>query len=230
MPVLYHHALSAASRYIRLQLGEYGLEADLKEVQPLVRDEALLALNPAGTLPILVDDDDTTVAPATAIAEYLAETRGARLGDDSLMPETAVERAETRRLVAWFSEKMSREVTEPLVTELVLKRIAAADEGRGSPDSTAIRAGRSNIRIHLRYISYLTERRDWLCGRQMTLADLAAAAEISCVDYLGEVPWEDNGSAKQWYARIKSRVSFRPILADRVKGAPPSRHYPELDF
>lgn len=230
MPLLYHHPLSAASRYIRLQLGEYGLEVELREVEPLARDEALLALNPAGGLPVFVDDNDAAISPGTAIAEYLVETKGVRRGEDSLMPETAVERAETRRLVSWFADKMSREVTEPLVNELLLKRVAGPGVGGGSPDSVAIRAGRSNIRTHLRYISYLTERRDWLSGRRMSLADLAAAAEISCVDYLGEVPWEDNGPAKQWYARIKSRMSFRPILADRVKGVPPSRHYAILDF
>ena len=230
MPLLYHHPLSAASRYIRLQLAEYEIEAELKEVEPLARGEELLALNPAGSLPIFVDDNQTdAISPATAIAEYLVETRGIRRGADSLMPETAPERAETRRLVSWYGDKMSREVTEPLVSELLLKRVAAAGLGGGSPDSAAIRAGRSNIRTHLRYISYLTERRDWLSGRLMSLADLAAAAEISCIDYLGEVPW-DNGPAKQWYARIKSRVSFRPILADRVRGVPPSRHYAVLDF
>lgn len=230
MPLLYHYPLSAASRFIRLQMAEYALELELKEVEPLARDEDLLALNPSGSLPVFVDDNKVAVAPAHVIAEYLVETRGVRRGEDSLMPDTAAERAETRRLVSWFGDKMSPEVTEPLVSELLLKRVAGSGRGGGSPDSAAIRAGRSNIRTHLRYISYLTERRDWLAGRRMSLADLAAAAEISCVDYLGEVPWEDNGPAKQWYARIKSRMSFRPILADRVKGVPPSRHYAELDF
>jgi glutathione S-transferase len=230
MPLLYHHPLSAGSRFVRLQLAEYGIETELKEVEPLTRDEALLALNPAGTVPILIDGNSTAISPAMAIAEYLAETRGEKRGEDSLMPDTAAERAETRRLVSWFADKMNREVTEPLANELVLKRVTATEYGGGSPDSAAIRAGRSNIRTHLRYVSYLAERRDWLSGGRLTLADLAAAAEISCVDYLGEVPWEDNGPAKQWYARIKSRMSFRPILADRVKGVPPSRHYAELDF
>ncbi len=230
MPLLYHHPLSAGSRFVRLQLAEYGIEPELREVEPLARDEALLALNPAGAVPILVDGNNAPISPAMAIAEYLVETMGQKRGEGSLMPETPGERAETRRLVSWFADKMSREVTEPLVNELVLKRVAGTGHGGGSPDSAAIRAGRSNIRTHLRYVSYLAERRDWLSGKRLTLADLAAAAEISCVDYLGEVPWEDNGPAKQWYARIKSRVSFRPILADRVKVVPPSRHYGELDF
>lgn len=202
----------------------------MEEVPALGRSEELLALNPAGTLPVLVDDNEAVIAEASVIAEYLLETRGVRFGEDSLMPATAVERAETRRLVAWFGGKMNSEVTRYLVNELVLKRQASPHEGGGPPDSAAIRAGRANIRYHVRYIGYLAERRDWLAGRDMSLADIAAAAEISCIDYLGEVPWEEAEAAKAWYARIKSRLSFRPILADLVRGAPPAPHYADLDF
>jgi glutathione S-transferase len=228
MPTLYHHPLSAPSRYVRLVLAEYGEEVAMTEMSPLLRDEALLALNPAGTLPVFTDDNEAVIAEAPVIAEYLAETRGVRFGEDSLMPDTAVERAETRRLVAWFGQKMHAEVTKLLVNELIFKRLAGSKGG--SPDSTAIRAGRTNIRYHIRYINYLAERRHWLAGRRLSLADLAAAAEVSCLDYMGEVPWEEGEAAKAWYARIKSRLSFRPILADRIKGAIPAPHYTDPDF
>jgi len=100
----------------------------------------------------------------------------------------------------------------------------------GEPSSSAIRAGGRNLHIHLSYIDWLAERRSWLAGEEMTLADLTAAAHLSSVDYLGDVPWEDHPEAKQWYARIKSRPSFRPVLADHIPGAPPPRHYADLDF
>lgn len=230
MPVLYHHPLSAGCRYVRLVLAEYGEEVEMREVAPLTRSDEVLAISPAGVVPVFSDDNAAVVSPAAVIAEYLAETRGVRFGEDSLIAATATERAETRRLVAWFGDKMHAEVTRPLVEELLLKRIAPTGRGGGSPDSAAIRAGRSNIRYHLQYVGYLVERRDWLCGNRMSLADLAAAAEISCLDYAGEVPWEGNEAARIWYARVKSRLSFRPILADLVKGAPPVRHYADLDF
>lgn len=230
MSTLHHFTLSAPSRYIRLVLAEYGEEPEFKEAAPLSRDEELLALNPAGSLPIFVDDNATVVSPASVIAEYLTETRGVRFGEDSLMPATAVERAETRRLVAWFTGKMNGEVTRYLVHELVLKRRATPAEGGGPPDPAALRAARANIRYHVRYVGWLAERRNWLAGRELSLADLAAAAELSCVDYLGEVPWEESQAARAWYARIKSRLSFRPILADFIKGSPPAPHYADLDF
>jgi glutathione S-transferase len=121
---------------------------------------------------------------------------------------------------------MNEEVTSYLVEEKLFKRV----RGGGAPDSTAIRAGRANIRYHIKYIGFLADRRNWLAGRELSLADFAAAAEVSCIDYLGEVPWEEDERTKVWYARIKSRLSFRPLLADLVRGAPPSPHYANLDF
>jgi glutathione S-transferase len=229
MPVLHHHPLSAGSRYVRLILAEYGETATLVEERPWERREAFLALNPAGTLPVLVEDDETVVAGASVIAEYLVETRGARAGEAALMPSGAVERAEIRRLVAWFLGKVDGEVTAYLVNEKVFKR--QMNSGAGSePDPAAIRAARSNIRYHMRYIGHLMARRNWLGGQTMTLADLAAAAELSAIDYLGEVPWQEDTYAKDWYARVKSRPSFRPVLTDLVRGNPPAAHYADLDF
>lgn len=230
MPLLRHYPLSAASRYVRLVLGEFGEEAELVEMKPWERSEELLLLNPAGTLPVLVEDDGTVVSGGATIAEYLVETRGGRIGEQTLMPAGAVERAEVRRLVDWFGAKMEEEVTYFLVHEKVTKRRIPVSDGGGSPDSAAIRAARHNIRNHLRYVGYLAARRPWLAGRNLSLADFAAAAELSVVDYLGEVPWEEDETAKSWYARIKSRPCFRPLLADFVRGNAPSTHYADLDF
>jgi glutathione S-transferase len=230
MPVLHHHPLSAGSRYVRLILAEYGEETVLVEEEPWSRRDELLTLNPAGTLPVFVDEPEGTVVGASVIGEYLAETRGVRAGEPALMPASTIERAEVRRLVAWFLQKLDDEVTGYLVNEKVFKRRAPAANGGGPPDAAAIRAGRANIRSHLRYIGYLAGRRDWLAGAEMTLADLAAAAELSCIDYLGEVPWEEDATAKHWYARVKSRPSFRALLADSVRGNPPPTHYADLDF
>jgi len=229
MPVLHHHPLSAGSRYVRLVLAEYGEEANLVEERPWERQEAFLALNPAGTVPVLIDHEGAVIVDAAVIGEYLHETRGARAGETALMSTNAAERAEIRRLIGWFLGKFDAEVTAYLVNEKVFKR--QMNSGSGSePDAAAIRAARSNVRYHLRYIGHLMARRKWLGGNAMSLADLAAAAELSAIDYLGEVPWEEDTNAKYWYARIKSRPSFRPVLTDLVRGSPPAAHYADLDF
>jgi glutathione S-transferase len=231
MPILHHYPLSAGSRFVRLLIAEFGETPTLIEELPWERGEALLKLNPAGGVPVLIDDDETTAAGATVIGEYLNETRGARLGETApLMPASPGERAEARRLVDWYLTKMEAEVTGYLVTEKIYKRRMSVSDGGGPPDAAAIRAARANIRYHLDYIAYLTARRSCLAGRDITCADLAAGAAFSVVDYLGEVPWEEETAAKAWYARVKSRPSFRAILADQVRGLPAAAHYADLDF
>ena len=146
------------------------------------------------------------------------------------MPARPGQRVEVRRLAGWFNDKFYAEVSGPLVTERVFKRHMTAEQGGGPPDTAALRAARKNIRYHLAYIGWLVSTRDWLAGDRMSLADLAAAAHISTVDYLGDVPWNEDEAAKNWYARVKSRPSFRPLLADRLAGIPPAKHYADLDF
>ena len=121
-------------------------------------------------------------------------------------------------------------MTRHLVRERVLKPLMPEALGGGSPDSAAIRAARSNIRQHMKYTNWLAGTRPWLSGARITYADLAAAATLSILDYLGEIDWSDFTAARDWYAKVKSRPSFRPLLADRVRGLSPVSHYADLDF
>jgi glutathione S-transferase len=105
-----------------------------------------------------------------------------------------------------------------------------AGGGGGSPDTGVIRAARHNMRYHLAYIGWLVRTRDWLAGQRMSYADLAAAAHLSAADYLGDVPWNEDEAARTWYARVKSRPSFRPLLGETLAGIPPSETYADLDF
>lgn len=222
MLLLYHLWLNPLCRKVRLVLGEKKLDFDLKVQKVWERDEHFLALNPTGEVPVLIDEDGTRIAGSQPICEYLDEM----YGEVPLIGQGAVTRAEVRRLIEWFDLKFYDEVTVNLVDEKIMKRFL----GLGEPDSRAIHAGSRNIHVHLGYITWLIERRSWLAGEDLTLADLTAAAHLSCVDYLGDVPWDDHPAAKDWYARIKSRPSFRSILADRIPGAPPPTHYADLDF
>ena len=225
---LHHHPLCPHSRFIRIALGEYRLGAELIEEYPWTRRREFLMLNPAATLPVLVENG-LAVCGAGPIAEYLDETRGGGLGDRRLMPREPAERAEVRRLLDWFNGKFFLEVTDYLVTERIYK-LQMTEPARKPPDAAAIRAGRQNIRYHLGYIGFLAGNRNWLAGERLSYADLAAAAQLSSVDYLAEVPWEEDEMARDWYARVKSRPSFRPLLKDVISGMPPSASYADLDF
>jgi len=230
MLTLFHHGLCPQSRFVRLALGEYGITHRLVEERPRERRHEFLAMNPAGTLPVLVEEGRPPIPEARTIAEYLDETRGTELGDHRLLPPDLAARVEVRRLLNWFCEKFFTEVSGPLTTERVLKRQMSRQQGGGSPDTDAIRAASANIRYHLAYIGWLVQTRDWLAGERLSYADLAAAAHLSSVDYLGDVPWNENDAAKNWYARVKSRPAFRPLLIDTQAGIPPSKTYADLDF
>ncbi|MBN34794.1 MAG: glutathione S-transferase [Rhodospirillaceae bacterium] len=222
MRELYHVPLSPFCRKVRIALKEKGLPFALKIENVWERREEFLVMNPAGKVPVLVEADGTELADSQAIVEYLQEVQP----QPDLLGATPGQRAETRRLVAWFDEKMYVEATVNLFGEKVQKRFL----GNGEPDSATVRAGLANVKIHLDYIAFLVERRTWLAGGSFSLADVAAAAHFSCIDYIGDVPWSHQEAARDWYARVKSRPSFQPLLDDRLPGLRPVSHYDDLDF
>jgi len=230
MLTLFHHPICPHSRFVRLALEEYGSPPRLVEERTWERREEFLTLNPAGTTPVLVEEGVPPVPGASVIAEYLDETRGGTLGVFRLLPGVLGSRVEVRRLMSWFNEKFFEEVSGPLVLQRVYKRYIPAGSGGGAPDTETLRAAKSNIRYHLAYIGWLVRTRDWLAGENLTYADLSAAAHLSAADYLGEVPWNEDETARDWYARVKSRPSFRPLLVDALPGLPPAQNYANLDF
>src|SRR5258708_38994278 len=230
MLTLFHHPFCPHSRFVRLVFEELGVSPRLVEERTWERRQDFLVLNPAGTTPVLVEEGAPPVPGAAVIAEYLAETRGEKLAELGLMPRETGARVEVRRLAHWFNDKFFEEVSGALVMERIYKRYIPAAQGGGPPDTDTLRAARVNIRYHLAYIGWLVRTRDWLTGESLTFADLAAAAHLSAADYLGEVPWDEDKTARAWYARIKSRPSFRALLTETLAGLPPAPSYADLDF
>lgn len=230
MLTLFHNIMSTPSRFVRLALTEYEVEVTLIDERPWARRKEFLALNPAGTLPVLLAEHNRVVPGGMVIAEYLDETRGVLKRDKRLFAEDPFERAEIRRLCDWFLTKLESEVTRHFVRERVFKLQMTVEEGGGAPDSAALRAARGNIKQHMKYLNWLSGTRNWLAGTRLSYADLTAAASISILDYLGEIDWKDAPAARDWYVRMKSRPSFRPLLSDRVRGLNPVSHYADLDF
>lgn len=223
MRILYHLWLHPFSRKVRLTLAEKGLDFDLKIEKIWERRTEFLAMNPAGDVPVLIEPDGSVYTNSQVICEYLDEVYR---DNGTLIGNTPQQRAETRRLVAWFDRKFNQEVSDNLVGEKMMKRFLRM----GEPHGPSIRAGHANIHYHLDYISFLTERRNWLAGDAFSLADITAASHLSAIDFIGDVPWDDHVGAKNWYARIKSRPSFRPLLHDNIPGVKPPKHYANIDF
>ena len=221
MSRLYHVPLSPFCRFVRLTLAEKKIEVELVEERYWEEDPDFLRRNPAGKVPVL-KIDGLILSESMAIVEYLEETHP----EPQLMPKEPAQRAEVRRLMAWFGDKFHSEVTSKLLYERINKKIM----GAGYPDGSLIKSGAKAIRFHLGYLEWLLEERRWLAGNSMTLADFAAAAHLSSLDYISDVDWNRAPAVREWYAKIKSRPAFRNILADQVPGFPPPAHYADLDF
>lgn len=218
---LYHFSLSPFSRKVRLCLAEKKIEVELVEEKYWEQSAEFLRRSPAGRVPIL-RVEGRNLSESLPICEYLEEI----YPDPILIPRTAEERYEVRRLTNWFDDQFYHQVTQKLLRERLIKKIS----GAGFPDSKNVKEGAKRIKYHLDYMAWLLERRRWLAGDVMTLADFAAASHLSCLDYISDVDWNRSSAIKDWYAKIKSRPAFRSILADQVPGFPPPRHYNDLDF
>ncbi|MEY4242240.1 MAG: hypothetical protein RJA14_1936 [Pseudomonadota bacterium] len=223
--VLYHFAFDPASRAVRLALGEARIEFSETPVRPWEDDCPLAALNPSGMPPVLRIGDNgraLTLCEPAAILGWLEE----RTAEPLLLPTDVAERAEVRRLLAWFDRRFTDEVNAVLLHERMEKPLLRL----GPPEARALRAGREALRFHLAMLEALLTQRDALAGRRISLADIVAAAHLSVLDYFGEISWASYPGLKTWYMKLKSRPCFRPLLADRFPGVAASAWYADLDF
>jgi glutathione S-transferase len=218
---LYQYTLCPFSRKVRFACAVKGISVELVREYPWERRDSFTALNPAGQTPV-IQNGTITLADSAAICDYFEET----VARTPLLGAGPEERAEARRLTAWFDQKFYAEVTAPLLTERMYNRIVA----KQPPDAGIVRQAARNAEAHLDYVDFLLDRRRWLSGPAFGLADIAAVAQISVADYLGGIEWEGHDAARTWYSALKSRPTFRPMLGERMEGLPPPAHYDKLDF
>ena len=219
---IYHYPLCPFCRLVRLAFYEKGIPHALLTEIPWERRPAFLEKNPLGTVPVIVEPDNYTLSGATTICAYLNEITP--LPD--LMGETPRGRAEINRLVEWVHSVFYPQVVKPILDERVYKAL----QQKGAPDSNVLRAARQNYKILMPYLDWIASRRSYLGGRHLSYADLAVAAQLSVLDYLGELEWDNLTDIKTWYAKIKSYNSFKSLLQDKVGGIIPSEGYTNLDF
>ncbi len=224
MPRLLQHRLDPASRLARLMFAEYGTEVTLEDIKPWTRDPAILELNPAATVPILIENGVPPIVGTLGVIHAI-EDRYSPDNVAGLFPSGSAERSEMWRLLEWVLIKLNDEVTRYILEEKIVKR-----EQRGTPEPQVLRVAKANLAEHLLYFNWLFATRQWIAGPAMTLADFALAAHLSSLDYLGDVAWDTSAETRQWYARIKSRPAFRTLLSDRVAGMPAAAGYADLDF
>lgn len=221
MVLLVHSNILPQCRKIRILMAEKKILFVLKEEDPWALSKGFLRVNPAGELPVFIFDGNV-IAGNYAISEFLEET----YTQNRLIYGNNKQRAEIRRLTDWFDNKFHREVFQFIAGEKIFKRFSLHQP----PDAKRVQTGLHNLRYHLEYIDWNVERKGYLAENGFSLADISAAAQLSVIDYLGDVPWENYTNAKLWYSKVKSRQSFKEILNDRIKGIYPPNHYTDLDF
>jgi glutathione S-transferase len=220
---LYQFPLCPFSRKVRLMLAEKGIAHELVRENPWEQRDEFLDLNPAGETPVLVEESKGLVLiDSNAICEYFEET----VERAPMLAGGAAARAEVRRLVAWFDRRLFSDVVGPLMEERMKKRLVSRDP----PDTRVLREAMKIANGHIDYIDYLLDHRRWLGGPVLSLADLTAAAHLSVADYLGGVDWRGHKQTADWYGVMKSRPSFRPLLAERMEVISPPAHYDKVDF
>ena len=220
---LYQFPLCPFSRKVRLMLAEKGVAHELVRESPWLRRDEFADLNPAGKTPVMVEESRGIVlSDSSAICEYFEET----VDKAPMIPGTAPNRAEVRRLVAWMDEGLWGDVVKPLMDERMLKRLV----NRDPPDTRVLRDAMKTANAHVDYLDYLLDHRRWLAGPVLSLADLAAAAHLSVADYLGGIDWRGHKQTADWYMVMKSRPSFRPLLTERMEVIAPPAHYDKVDF
>lgn len=220
-----HHRLDPASRLVRLMCAEYGASLDMEQISPWKREAEFTAISPAATLPVIMEEGANPVVGILASIHFV-EQRYAPSSVTTLIPSEPVAQAEMWRLVEWIMFKLNDEVTRYVLEEKLGKR----ERGDGAPQTSVLRAAKANLGEHLLYFDWILASRSWTAGEEMSLSDFALAAHLSTLDYLGDMDWSSAKETRDFYARMKSRPSFRPLLADRMVSLPASPNYTNLDF
>jgi glutathione S-transferase len=185
------------------------------------KSNAFPEISPSAGVPILTNNHQT-ISDANAIYEYLEEQHPER----NLLGPDPITRAETRRIAACFNGSFFHLISKTVM----MQRVIGFSSGNYAVNSNVIHQVRDDVRYFLDYIAYLLKKNRWLSGKEISIADFVAASHLSVLDYFGDVPWEYNEYAKQWYAVLKSRPSFKPLLQDRLAGFVPIKYYTVLDF
>lgn len=221
---LFHYPLSGFSRIVRVILAEKHLDCEMVYEAPWDPSDELCEYSISGEVPVFVDISGAVIQGVSAIREYLEEV----YPENQLIGSDFQQRAEARKIADWFSYTFFRDSYYPIVNEKILKRFSRDIDRR--PDPSCVRAASAKLNNHMEYIAWLVDRRNWLAGREFSIADINAACFLSVLDYLGAIQWDKYDLVKNWYVRIKSRPSFRGILKDNLPQIPPSTDYSNLDF
>ena len=221
MLTLYHYQLCPSSRFIRLLLDEYKIEHITQLENYWKPQDEFLLINPAGHLPVLIDNSNFPIIGFNACVEYIRDMDL----NPNIFPDDYRKKAEIYRLYHWFDTLFKKEVLDPIIYEKVFSRVIE----NLTPNSLNLRNGMQNLGFHIKYLEYLLRDKDFLVADTITSCDFFAAANLSVLDYLGLLNLGNYPKLQVWYFKLKSRPSFKNILKDYIVGLTPNENYKLLD-
>lgn len=200
---LYSGPLSLFSRKVEIALREKGLPFD-REMVPFTQEKgyspkhpAVLAVNPKGQVPVLIDGD-VTLFDSTVIFEYLEEA----YPKPPLFPASAKDRARCRLL-----ELTADEILLPPLRQL-MTRTSAPDPDTERQRQRVADADRAEIalRDHYETLSRRLGSQDYFCG-SFSVADIALFMTVLWVLRLKGPRLDTQPKLAAWYERVKARPS-----------------------
>ncbi len=228
MWVLYHHAICPVSRKMRIVLDEIKIQYTAVEEKFWNRRVGFVALDPKCETPLIIIEDEGIILSGNSSSfEYIFAKYKEK---QNIMPSDINERLAIQKITEWFDLKFYREVTKHLIDERVFKQLILSKTIKKPPNSSAIRAAKTNLRYHIDYINYLLKDRIYLNSDNFTVADISCAAQISLLDFIGEMDWDKSHRLKEWYSIVKSRKSVQNMLKVGMEEIYPPAHYTIPDF
>ncbi len=211
---------------MRVVFRELKFDIQLVEERFWERREEFLKFSPAAQTPVIIHKTFSIVG-IYATLEYLRECSISLQHEatERLWGKSIEQRSRVRCLVEWFHHKLHNEVTKHILYEKVIRVLSNG----GAPNSGAIIIAKRNLQQHIAYINHLLMQNCYLTGDTPNIADYAAAAHISLLDFVADMRWNLH-RVKEWYSLIKSRPFFRILLDDRVSCVSPPIHYSNPDF
>jgi glutathione S-transferase len=200
---LYCDPAATTGRPLLMLIAELGLDVEVRPVSLMAgehRTPDFLALNPSGQVPVLLDGP-FRLTESGAILRYLA-----LLAPSRLIPVDRIGAARLDEALDWFKTGFSADFCTGVVYAQLLPHYRHAD-ARVQAAVLARAQERAAARLAV-LDQHMLRGRAFLCGADMTLADLVGAAMVT----LGEGIRYDLSpypNIQAWIGRMKARPSWR---------------------
>ena len=200
MMVLYSGTTCPYSHRSRFVLFEKGMDFEIRDVDLFSKPEEIMAMNPYGQVPILVERD-LILYESNIINEYIDE----RFPHPQLMPGDPVDRARVRLFLLNFEKELFAHVNTLEQTT-----------GKKGHDKEQEKA-RTHIRDRLTQLAPVFLKNKYMLGENFSMLDVASAPLLWRLDYYG-IELSKNAAPLLKYAeRIFSRPAYIEALTPSEK-------------